>query len=65
MLMKKGIFLGSMEALEVMLKQFFDMLLKHSLEEKLKDLLSSELLETQISKKSLWKYVESYLIHFI
>lgn len=51
MLMKKGIFMGYMEALEVMPKQFFDMLLKHSLEEKWKDLSSSELLEIQISKK--------------
>lgn len=55
MLMKKGIFLGSKEVLEVMLKQFFDMLLDHSLEEKLKVLLTLERLEIQISKKCLLK----------
>jgi hypothetical protein len=51
MLLKKGIFMGSMEALEVMPKQFFDMLPKHSLEGKSKVLLTSEQLKIQISKK--------------
>lgn len=51
MLTKKGISMGSVEALEVMLKLFFDMLLKHSLGEKLVVLLTSEQLEIQISKK--------------
>ena len=55
MLVKKDISMEYLEVLVVMLKQCFGMLLEWYLEEKLKGLWPSEVLETRISVKLLWK----------